>query len=97
MWSASGSLCDSTRVLIIAVRAELARLTPTRMIMTLTSVHVLDTLPPLVFVDKYELANHHESYSFQFWGTSNLEYPVFEQNSRIPFFWLMSREALESA
>ena len=41
-------------------------------------MHLVDTLPPLVFIDKYELANHHESYSFQFWGgTSNLEYPVF--------------------
>ncbi|KAF8622824.1 hypothetical protein AX15_006740 [Amanita polypyramis BW_CC] len=39
--------------------------------------HLVYTLPPLVFIDKYELANYHESYSFQHWGTSNLEYPVF--------------------
>ena len=49
------------------------------------AVHLVYTLPPLVFVDKYELANHHESYSFQFWGTSNLEHPVFavEQSDSI--------------
>ena len=49
------------------------------------TVHLVYTLPPLVFVDKYELANHHESYSFDFWGTSNLEYPVFavEQSDSI--------------
>ncbi|KAF8341833.1 PIG-X [Amanita rubescens] len=49
------------------------------------TVHLVYKLPPLVFVDKYELTNHHESYSFDFWGTSNLEYPVFavEQSDSI--------------
>ncbi|KAK2462472.1 hypothetical protein APHAL10511_005442 [Amanita phalloides] len=41
------------------------------------TAHLVYTLPPIVFVDQYELANHHESYSFHLWGTSNLEYPVF--------------------
>jgi len=39
--------------------------------------HLLYTLPPSVFVDKYELENYRHSYSFHYWGTSNLEYPVF--------------------
>lgn len=39
--------------------------------------HLLYSLPPSVFVDKYELANYRSSYSFQLWGTSNLELPVF--------------------
>lgn len=49
------------------------------------AVHLVYTLPPLVFVDKYELANHDQSYSFQFWGVSNLEHPVFavEQSDSI--------------
>ena len=34
------------------------------------------TLPPLIFVDPYELAHYEESYSFRHWGTSNLELPV---------------------
>jgi hypothetical protein len=49
------------------------------------AVHLVYTLPPLVFVDKYELANHDQSYSFQFWGVSDLEHPVFavEQSDSI--------------
>ncbi|KAF8638969.1 hypothetical protein AX17_001830 [Amanita inopinata Kibby_2008] len=41
------------------------------------TAHLLYTLPPLIFVDKHELANYHDSYTFHHWGTSNLEYPVF--------------------
>ncbi|GLB44727.1 putative isochorismatase family protein [Lyophyllum shimeji] len=34
------------------------------------------TLPPLIFVDPYELVHHEASYTFRHWGTSNLELPV---------------------
>lgn len=40
------------------------------------SLHLLITLPPLVFVDPYELAHHEEFFTFRHWGTSNLELPV---------------------
>jgi hypothetical protein len=33
-------------------------------------------LPPEVFVDPYELVNYRESYTFEHWGTRNLELPV---------------------
>ncbi|KAK0485043.1 PIG-X [Armillaria novae-zelandiae] len=37
---------------------------------------LLLTLPPLVFVDPYELANYKDSYTFHHAGPSNLELPV---------------------
>ncbi|KAJ7512888.1 PIG-X [Mycena galericulata] len=40
------------------------------------SLHLLYTLPPLVFVDPYELANRADAYSFKYAGPSNLELPV---------------------
>lgn len=40
------------------------------------SLHLFFVLPPVVFVDPYELSNRKEDYSFDFWGTSNLELPV---------------------
>ena len=33
-------------------------------------------LPPLAFVDPYELANYEEFYEFRHWGPSNLELPT---------------------
>ncbi|KAJ7269864.1 PIG-X [Mycena rebaudengoi] len=41
------------------------------------SLHLHYLLPPLVFVDPYELGNRRDSYSFKYAGTSNLELPVF--------------------
>nr|GAT59280.1 predicted protein [Mycena chlorophos] len=41
------------------------------------SLHLLYALPPLIFVDPYELANRVDFYSFQHAGPSNLELPVF--------------------
>jgi hypothetical protein len=40
------------------------------------SLHLYFTLPPLVFVDPYELAHHEAFYTFEHWGPSNLELPV---------------------
>ncbi|KAF9026098.1 hypothetical protein BDZ89DRAFT_1161378 [Hymenopellis radicata] len=40
------------------------------------SLHLLLTLPPLVFVDPYELGNYKAQYTFQHAGPSNLELPV---------------------
>ncbi|KAK0236235.1 PIG-X [Armillaria nabsnona] len=40
------------------------------------SLFLLLTLPPLVFVDPYELANYKDSYTFRHAGPSNLELPV---------------------
>ncbi|KAK0469436.1 PIG-X, partial [Desarmillaria tabescens] len=40
------------------------------------SLYLLLTLPPLVFVDPYELANYKDSYTFRHAGPSNLELPV---------------------
>jgi PIG-X / PBN1 len=34
------------------------------------------TLPPLIFIDPYELAHHAQFYTFKHWGTANLELPV---------------------
>ncbi|KAJ7207325.1 hypothetical protein B0H12DRAFT_1158892, partial [Mycena haematopus] len=34
-------------------------------------------LPPMVFVDPYELSNRADAYSFKYAGPSNLELPVF--------------------
>lgn len=42
----------------------------------LCSLFLLLTLPPLVFVDPYELANYKDSYTFRHAGPSNLELPV---------------------
>ncbi|KAG7451437.1 uncharacterized protein BT62DRAFT_927143 [Guyanagaster necrorhizus] len=39
-------------------------------------LYLLLTLPPLVFVDPYELANYKDSYTFHHAGPSNLELPV---------------------
>ncbi|PFH48010.1 hypothetical protein AMATHDRAFT_150840 [Amanita thiersii Skay4041] len=52
---------------------------PPHLIESLNSctTHLLYTLPPLLFVDKYELTNYQNSYTFHHWGTSNLELPVF--------------------
>ena len=40
------------------------------------TLHLHFILPPLVFVDPYELAHYEESYTFRHWGTTNLELPV---------------------
>lgn len=40
------------------------------------SLHLHFSLPPLIFVDPYELAHHEQFYTFKHWGTSNLELPV---------------------
>ncbi|KAF7316102.1 RBR-type E3 ubiquitin transferase [Mycena indigotica] len=40
------------------------------------SLNLLYALPPLIFIDPYELANRAVSYSFQHAGPSNLELPV---------------------
>ncbi|KAK0446116.1 PIG-X [Armillaria borealis] len=40
------------------------------------SLFLLLTLPPLVLVDPYELANYKDSYTFRHAGPSNLELPV---------------------
>ncbi|KAJ7691586.1 PIG-X [Mycena rosella] len=40
------------------------------------SLHLHYTLPPLVFVDPFELDNRADAYSFQYAGPSNLELPV---------------------
>jgi hypothetical protein len=40
------------------------------------TLHLYFTLPPLIFVDPYELAHHAQSYTFKHWGTANLELPV---------------------
>ena len=40
------------------------------------TLHLHFTLPPLIFIDPYELANYEESYTFRHWGTPNLELPV---------------------
>jgi GPI mannosyltransferase 1 subunit X len=40
------------------------------------SFHLSFTLPPLIFIDPYELAHHARSYTFRHWGTANLELPV---------------------
>ncbi|KAJ7255875.1 hypothetical protein B0H12DRAFT_1113255 [Mycena haematopus] len=34
-------------------------------------------LPPMIFVDPYELSNRADAYSFKYAGPSNLELPVF--------------------
>ncbi|KAK7039628.1 RBR-type E3 ubiquitin transferase [Favolaschia claudopus] len=42
-------------------------------------------LPPLIFVDPYELSNRADTYSYKYAGSSNLELPVFalgEDDSR---------------
>ncbi|KAJ7133911.1 hypothetical protein C8R43DRAFT_641331 [Mycena crocata] len=38
------------------------------------------TLPPLIFVDPFELANYRDSYSFEHLGSSNLELPLASLN-----------------
>ncbi|KAJ6624187.1 PIG-X, partial [Mycena sp. CBHHK59/15] len=40
------------------------------------TLHLYYALPPIIFVDSYELGNRADSYSFQYAGTSNLELPV---------------------
>jgi hypothetical protein len=40
------------------------------------TLHLYFTLPPLIFIDPYELANHAQFYTFEHWGTANLELPV---------------------
>ncbi|PFH44863.1 hypothetical protein AMATHDRAFT_165588 [Amanita thiersii Skay4041] len=52
---------------------------PPHLIESLNSctTHLLYTLPPLLVVDKYELTNYQNSYTFHHWGTSSLELPVF--------------------
>ncbi|KAF5379748.1 hypothetical protein D9615_005813 [Tricholomella constricta] len=40
------------------------------------SLYLYLRLPPLVFVDPYELAHHESFYTFRHWGPSNLELPV---------------------
>lgn len=40
------------------------------------SLHLSYTLPPLVFVDQYELIHYSHSYTFRHAGTSNLELPL---------------------
>jgi phosphatidylinositol glycan class X len=40
------------------------------------SLHLFYGLPPHIFVDPYELAHHANSYTFERWGTSNLELPM---------------------
>ena len=44
------------------------------------SLHLYYTLPPLIFIDPYELVHHQHSYDFKHWGTSNLELPVTAVN-----------------
>ena len=60
------------------------------------TAHLVYTLPPLVFADKYELANYHESYSFHHWGTSNLEYPVFAMDQSDSILLLNVRTARDT-
>ncbi|KAJ7494826.1 PIG-X [Mycena galericulata] len=40
------------------------------------SLHLYQPLPPLIFVDPYELANYQDSYTFRHVGHSNLELPL---------------------
>ncbi|KAG6826142.1 hypothetical protein H0H92_000978 [Tricholoma furcatifolium] len=40
------------------------------------SLHLHFTLPPLIFVDPYELAHREASYTFRHWGPADLERPV---------------------
>jgi hypothetical protein len=40
------------------------------------TLHLYFTLPPLIFIDPYELAHHAQLYTFKHWGTTNLELPV---------------------
>ncbi|KAK0205090.1 PIG-X [Desarmillaria ectypa] len=40
------------------------------------ALYLLLTLPPLIFVDPYELVNYKDSYTFRHAGPSNLELPV---------------------
>lgn len=40
------------------------------------SIYLYFFLPPLIFVDPYELVHYEASYAFRHWGTSNLELPV---------------------
>jgi len=50
------------------------------------SLHLYFSLPPLIFVDPYELAHHARSYAFNHWGTANLELPIHavpQNNSRL--------------
>ncbi|KAJ7107046.1 PIG-X [Mycena epipterygia] len=44
------------------------------------SLHLHYALPPLLFVDPYELANYRASYTFQHRGPSNLELPLAALN-----------------
>ncbi|KAJ6551532.1 PIG-X [Mycena capillaripes] len=41
------------------------------------SLHLHYALPPMVFIDPYELTNRADAYSFKHAGPSNLELPVF--------------------
>lgn len=40
------------------------------------TLHLLYTLPPLLFVDTHELSQRDASYGFKHWGTPDLERPV---------------------
>ncbi|KAI0045943.1 hypothetical protein FA95DRAFT_1455957, partial [Auriscalpium vulgare] len=41
------------------------------------TLHVLHTLPALLFADPYELAHHAHTYAFHLYGPHNLELPAF--------------------
>ena len=40
------------------------------------TLHLYFSLPPLIFIDPYELSNYAQFYTFKHWGTANLELPV---------------------
>ncbi|KAJ7113376.1 PIG-X [Mycena epipterygia] len=45
------------------------------------ALHLYCVLPPLIFIDPYELANYHDSYTFHHAGISNLELPFAAINN----------------
>lgn len=40
------------------------------------TLHLLHVLPADCFIDPYQLKEHQDAFSFQLWGTSNLELPT---------------------
>lgn len=40
------------------------------------TLHLYYTLPPLLFIDPYELEHRRDTYTFRYWGANNLELPV---------------------
>ena len=60
------------------------------------TLHLHFTLPPLIFVDSYELAHYEESYTFRHWGTSNLELPVAALPQENASLLLTARTTLNS-